>query len=1394
MKKISLLTTIFLLVAFVGKSNTYTVVTTVDAGAGSLRQAILNANANPGMDTIIVNLASTAVIQPLSTFSISDSLLITGNVCQNPTIDGSLDGSSGSLFFVTTTTVPLTLNYLNFRNCTDNSGFGQGAVVNSYLLYLNYCYFYSNTEAAGFGPGAEGGAVSGQFVTANNCTFANNSAGVGGNGEGGAVIVFNTANFYNCTFYQNQAGSFASAMYVPGSGNIINCTFANNSIPNNCCGGVIFNNATPNNNINIANNIFWGNTSGGSTPGIWFVVPTPSGGCNIMQQPSDNNDFTATPTDVFGTDPLLGTFGYYAGGCVPVIPIGCGSIAQNHASCALATAMDADNTPASGIRDAGAFELPEYIPHLGPNVTQCGGSVHLVATIPVNIDTYLWSTGQTTDAIIVSTSGNYRVVVSDIYGCSASDSVTIYIKPLPEVNLGGPYTQCAGTVTLDAGNVGDLYSWNTNATTQTVTVSTTNAYSVTVTDPNSSCSASATTNVTINALPVINLGGPYTQCGGSVTLDALHPGSTYSWSDGSSNQTLVVTASGFYEVTVTDGNSCAGTGNATVTINPVPSVYLPADTTACGSSMILNAGSGPGYQYTWQDQTSNQTDTAISNGTYSVTVTNSYNCTASAQSNVTLLSAPVINLGPNVNQCGGSAVVNAGNNGDTYAWSDGSTTQSLVASTSGTYIVTVTDPSTCSASSSIQIYIQTLPYVNLGNDTTQCGGSVTLDAGNPGDTYSWSNNATTQTITVTNSNSYTVTVIDPNGGCSATGAINVTILTLPVVYLGPDTTQCGGSVTLYAGNPGSAYLWSNGTTADSMIATTPGLYTVTVTNLANCSAVGSINVYIQTVPSVYLGEDITQCGGTVILDAGNPAGYGYAWSNTATTQTTTVSTTNAYSVTVTNLINHCSTADTINVTIDTLPVVNLGPDTTQCGGSVTLNAGNAGSTYLWSDNSNGQTLVVTASGIYRVTVTNSNGCSATGSIKVTINPIPVVTLSLPANVCITVPPFLLTGGMALGGTYFEADTAISLFNPNWQGIGPHEITYVYMNQFGCSDSDSASIFVRPQPSVTVTNLPYLCTTSAELNLNNYFTPGGGVYTGVGVSDNFFYPNLVPPGRDTITDVYTDSVGCKDTSQLATNIHPPAHVTLTSSVADFTICLTQSITFTSSGAEDYQFFVNGVAQGPPSVDSTFTSTTLTNQSTIYVIGSNPCSTDTSEPIIIDVITPPVVSAGSDTTIVLGQSVELHGVATGTGNLTYLWTPGNGLNFVNVPNPTYSGSDSITFWFKAMDSYGCSDSAQVNIYVYVPDNILLPNLITPNGDGFNDVWKLNAKLDLDGSHLVIFDRWGMIVYETDNYANNWGGTYKSTGKVLPDDTYYYVLKVPARNHVYEGPINIISGSTK
>ena len=176
--------------------------------------------------------------------------------------------------------------------------------------------------------------------------------------------------------------------------------------------------------------------------------------------------------------------------------------------------------------------------------------------------------------------------------------------------------------------------------------------------------------------------------------------------------------------------------------------------------------------------------------------------------------------------------------------------------------------------------------------------------------------------------------------------------------------------------------------------------------------------------------------------------------------------------------------------------------------------------------------------------------------------------------------------------------------------------------------------------------------------------------------------------------------------------------------------------------------------------------------------------------------PVVWAGNDTSIALGQSVQLNGVASGSGLLVYQWNPSWLLNVGNIPDPIYSGTaDSVVFTLVVSDTYGCIDSNHVTVHVFVPDAIVLPNVITPDGNGKNDTWKINSRVDLSGSKLVIFNRWGETVYEEENYNNDWGGTYKKTGEKLPDGTYYYEFKVPSQNnHLYKGAINILNGGTK
>ena len=294
-----------------------------------------------------------------------------------------------------------------------------------------------------------------------------------------------------------------------------------------------------------------------------------------------------------------------------------------------------------------------------------------------------------------------------------------------------------------------------------------------------------------------------------------------------------------------------------------------------------------------------------------------------------------------VNVCAGSTAnysISSVSGATSYAWSvptgavinSGQGTTSInvtFGSTSGTISVTPSNSCGSSVPANLTVTVNTAPVVNLGPNQTQCGGSVTLDAQNAGSTYLWSNNATTQTISVSSSGTYSVVVTNA-GGCTGSGTVNVTINTPPTVNLGPNQTQCGGSVTLDAQNAGSTYLWSNNATTQTISVSSSGTYSVTVTAANGCTGTGTVNVTINTPPTVNLGADVTQCGGTVLLDAGT--GSAYAWSNSATTQTTNVSASGTYSVVVTDA-NGCTGSDAINVTINTPPTVTLNmPGTFAC--------------------------------------------------------------------------------------------------------------------------------------------------------------------------------------------------------------------------------------------------------------------------------------------------------------------------------------------------------------------------------------------------------------------------------------------------------------------------------
>jgi len=635
------------------------------------------------------------------------------------------------------------------------------------------------------------------------------------------------------------------------------------------------------------------------------------------------------------------------------------------------------------------------------NDTVCqGGSTQLTATAAGGTGLiYAWTGAGLNNASFANpiatpnqTTTYTCVVTHAASGCTLSQSVTVVVTTGYTANAGPDLTLCTtlGHQIVLQHNVPDpSYHWTpaaslNSSTIQSPTILTdaTATYSVTVTDLNG-CSVSDQVTIT-RAFVGLPAQSSASGCvNAPPTLTAPQTGISFLWSTSAVTPSIVPTASGPHTVTITDAQGCEASTTFNVTLFALPVVNLGPDLSLCGAaSQALNAGNA-GSTFNWNTNAATQQISVSTSGMYSVTVTNANSCSASDAVNVQLNSLPVDVL-QDVTTCATSTVVlDAGNTGSIYLWSTGGATQTIIPTTSGIYSVVVTTAQNCSSTFTASVTLVPTVSVDLGNDTTICvGSSMILDAGTPGLTYAWSTGEGSQTISVPGTGTYSVVV--GNGSCTATDAIVIATQAAPVDML-QDITQCSGQPALMdAGNPGCTYLWSLGTSAQTLTVNSNGIYSVTVTNAIGCSGVFDAVVQLVPPPVVQLGPDTVLCDGeALVVDAGNP-GSSYVWSNGATTRSVPIRTAGTYTAQVDNGL--CQRSDAIIVAFDPSPAQMAARQFHTCLGEdeqyVRLDAGNPGSNYDWSTGEHAQVILAGAYGWYVVEVTNQFDCAGRDSAQV----------------------------------------------------------------------------------------------------------------------------------------------------------------------------------------------------------------------------------------------------------------------------------------------------------------------------------------------------------------------------------------------------------------------------
>ena len=563
------------------------------------------------------------------------------------------------------------------------------------------------------------------------------------------------------------------------------------------------------------------------------------------------------------------------------------------------------------------------------------------------------------------TSGTYYVTMTDVNGCSASDSITVAPGPTLSLSLESTAEFCLGAnngsatvANVSGGQPSYTYSWSDplGQTTTTISGLAPGQFFVTVTDANG-CAAFDSVAVASGPPLGLSLESSAESCLGAndgiatvANVSGGQPGYSYQWSDpfGQTSSSITGLAPGQYVVTVTDGNGCNGSDSIQVNAGVSLQVSSSATPVLCfngngGTASVTEIiGGTPPYNYTWSDPGLQTTGTAVNlaTGTYTVIVNDAIGCVGTGSVTVENATGLALTLSTTSPVCPGSTdgsasvTVTGGTGPFTYSWSDnlGQTAETAIGLASGSYFVTVTDANGCTITDSVFVdAVAPHEFVLATTDVSCYGGNngsaqVTFVNNDPNSfTYLWDDPAQSTSSMAANliAGTYNVTITD-SLGCKATSTILVNEAPAIIAMLSSDSASCAGasdgtaSVLVSGGTPFSngfyQYLWDapGNPMVSALDDVSPGQYNVTVTDANGCSISASVEIGAPAAIVIDLALVPISCTGN--SDAGLTANvqggispFTYQWNDFAQSTGQAISMLNhgMYTVTVTDA-NSCT--------------------------------------------------------------------------------------------------------------------------------------------------------------------------------------------------------------------------------------------------------------------------------------------------------------------------------------------------------------------------------------------------------------------------------------------------------------------------------------------------------
>jgi gliding motility-associated-like protein len=1042
---------------------------------------------------------------------------------------------------------------------------------------------------------------------------------------------------------------------------------------------------------------------------------------------------------------------------------------------------------------------------------------------------------QTTNTAANLPAAVYEVIVTDDNGCLAIGTAVV-LEPdalsntftHSDVTTQGGSDGSAQTNVL--GGVGTYdYLWSTSDITPDISGVITGWYVVAVTDDNN---CQLFDSLFISEPPCnefdIYVGTSTVSCNGlsdgDATLNIVEGTGPYSilWSTAQTDVNYIDgLGAGVYTVEVTDAQNCyAFTTFGVAEPSPLTVGLLTTPSTCNGTNnatidMTVSGGTFPFYSFLWDDGSTFEDRINLSPGAYSVAITDQNGCTANASTTVTEPNPIQFAYTSQDVTCfegtDGSIdlTVSGGTPSYSFSWSNGATTEDLTGLDVGGYILTITDGNACNAEEPLTILIAEPLKVVADNIVINCpvpGSSVaqvdvTPNGGNSNYAISFDNGSNylsygdyseDQNV----NSSYDIVIQDVNGCLSDVYPITIDdnvvaqSINFNLCYFSGQTTEV---VTVIPGGGTADYSIStdNGVTFNPVLDydITVGInntYSIVVLDSKGCASITYDIVLPDTIDldisisSDYNGEDIScfgfSDGEATAAVTGGTAPYTYLWSNSDNTAVTSGLLAGTYSLTVTD-DNACQIMD--NITLVNPPILTSSIGVTSayngedisCHGfsdgeaTVTGSGGVLPYTYLWS---NGQTSDIAsglAQGTYTTTITDANGCVTPNSVFVSEPD----TLDMQSAII----DVSCNGGndgeidiTSTGGVMpyaYQWNFGPTTEDVNTLPAGTYQVTLTDDN--GCVFILDELVVDPTAIDLALTMTDALCKNdsngSADLSVTGGTPPYTFLWNNGSMAEDL---NVLPAGTYTVT--VTDDNGCW--TDISGDVLEPDSLDISASISD-ALCYGYSDGSIAStvigGTTPYAYtWDNG--------DNTSNTTGLS--AGVYyltVVDSNNCqlvdSFMVSHPDSLWAsIDSPLNFHDHHITYYGGSdgSIDLE-VTGGTTAYSFDWSNGE-------TSEDLSGLEAGVYEVTITDAQGCTYS--IDMELLEPFDLELPTAMSPNGDGKNDTYFIRGLEAYPNNKLIVTNRWGNIVFQQEDYQNDWDGVNEK-GKNLPEGVYYIIIEI-------------------